>query len=355
MSSVASFEIAYHQCLNASGQATATLPSFVDDKETVVALYKMMTLLRLFDKKAIALQRTGRMGTYSSVLGQEAIGVAIGHVMQPQDLLAPAYREYGAMLQRGVRMRDILFYWGGDERGMDYQGDAREDLPICVPIATQVTQAVGVAYAFKLRGEARVVVCICGDGATSKGDFYEGLNAAALWQLPVLFVVNNNQWAISVPRQQQSHAQTLAQKAIAAGMPGEQVDGNDVLAMTDRCALALEEIRAGAGPRLIEALTYRLCDHTTADDAQRYRDEDEVARHRLAEPIVRLRQWMLQQHQWDDDKEQLLLQSCDEQIEAEVEQYLNTPALAAESMFDYLYQELPAAFHAQQRAVKERT
>jgi len=354
MSSVASFEIAYHQYLDASSQVTAPLPAFVDDKQSVLALYKMMTLLRLFDTKAIALQRTGRMGTYASTLGQEAIGVALGHVMQAQDILAPAYREYGAMLQRGVRMRDILLYWGGDERGMDYQGAAREDLPICVPIASQVPQAVGVAYAIKLRGEARVVVCVCGDGATSKGDFYEGLNAAALWQLPVLFVVNNNQWAISVPRRHQSHAQTLAQKAIAAGMPGEQVDGNDVLAMTDRCSLALQEIRDGAGPRLIEALSYRLCDHTTADDAQRYRNENEVEQQRQAEPIARLQNWMRQRGEWDDEREQQLLQSCSEQIDVEVEEYLNMPALPATSMFDYLYQELPAALRAQQAELKER-
>ena len=189
-----------------------------------------MVLTRVFDKKAIALQRTGKMGTYPSSLGQEAISVAIGSVMQKDDVLFPYYREYGAQFLRGVTMTEIFQYWGGDERGMDYKGP-QKDFPICVPIATHAPHAVGVAYAMKLRKEPRVAVFVCGDGATSKGDFYEAMNAAGLWKLPVVFVVNNNQWAISVRREIQTGCQTIAQKAIAAGFDGEQVDGNDIVAV----------------------------------------------------------------------------------------------------------------------------
>ncbi len=283
---VASFQIRYHQYLNRLGQAVIKLPTFAQDPAVLIQLYRSMLLTRTFDKKAVALQRTGQLGTYASSLGQEAIGVAIGSAMRKEDLLLPSYREYGAMFERGVSMTEILLYWGGDERGMDYQ-IPREDFPICVPVASQSAHAVGVATAFKYHQQPRVAVCILGDGGTSKGDFYEALNLAGAWQLPVLFVVNNNQWAISVPREKQSGAETLAQKAIAGGIHGEQVDGNDVIALKHRIELALDAIRTGGKAVLIEALTYRMCDHTTADSAIRYRPEAEVDPHRAEDPIRR--------------------------------------------------------------------
>ena len=184
----------------------------------LVRLYRQMVLTRLFDQKAVALQRTGRIGTYAPTLGQEAIGVAIGALMQAEDVLVPYYRDTAVQLMRGVKMEEILLYWGGDERGSAFADPAvAEDFPLCVPIATQALHACGVASAFKIRGEHRVAVTTCGDGATSKGDFLEALNVAGAWQLPVVFVVNNNQWAISVPRRIQCGAPTLAQKAIGAG------------------------------------------------------------------------------------------------------------------------------------------
>jgi pyruvate dehydrogenase E1 component alpha subunit len=312
-----------------------------------------MVLTRLFDKKAVALQRTGQLGTYASSLGQEAISVAIGNVMASEDVLLTSYREYGAQLQRGVTMTELLLYWGGDERGMAYQGP-RQDFPICVPVASQVPHAVGVGYAIKLRREPRVAACVFGDGATSKGDFYEAINAAGVWQLPIVFVINNNCWAISVPLETQTHTQTLAQKAIAAGIPGEQIDGNDVIALRDRIAQAIEKARNGGGPCLIEALTYRLCDHTTADDASRYRGQVEVEQRWRFDPIQRLQTYLTQAGAWNEAQETDLQAELTQQVEEAVQKYLNTPPQAPESMFDYLYETLPAALREQRQAAIAR-
>jgi 2-oxoisovalerate dehydrogenase E1 component alpha subunit len=216
---VARFEIPYFRCLTPDGDVIGAPPPIADDHERLRALYREMVRLRAFDQRAVALQRTGQLGTYAPALGQEAVGVAIGAVMRADDVLLPTYREYGAQFMRGVRMEDLLLYWGGDERGMCFTM-AREDFPISVPIATHAPHATGVAYAFKLRRQPRVAVCVIGDGATSKGDFYEALNLAGVWELTVLFVVVNNRWAISVPRSAQSSAATLAQKAFAGGLPG---------------------------------------------------------------------------------------------------------------------------------------
>lgn len=351
--SVAKFEIHYHQYLNHQGKLLHPLPDFARDPEHLIRLYRAMLLTRLFDTKAIALQRTGQLGTYASSLGQEAIGAAAGAAMLPDDVLAPAYRDYAAQFLRGVSMTEILLYWGGDERGMDYQVP-REDFPICVPVASHSAHAVGAAYAFKYRQQARVAVCMLGDGGTSKGDFYEALNLAGAWQLPVLFIINNNQWAISVPRKLQSAAETLAQKAIAAGMPGEQVDGNDVLALYDRVHQALENIRGGAGPQLIEALSYRMCDHTTADDAARYRPADEVKTHEKYDPLMRLKRYLVHQGHWSQTQDDALSATITAEVEAAVKAYLETPPLAPESMFDQLYAELPRALKEQYLVASRR-
>src|SRR5207247_5332372 len=185
-----------------------------------------------------------------------ARSVWLGSAMGREDVLVRSSRDHPAQFLRGVTMTESLLYWGGDERGSGFAGP-RHDFANCVPIATQVCHAVGAAYAFKLRHEPRAAVCLLGDGGTSRGDFYEGLNMAGVWQVPMVLIVNNNQWAISVPRSLQSAAQTLAQKAIAAGIGGRQIDGNDVMAARPAAVEALAKARAGGGPTLIEALTYR--------------------------------------------------------------------------------------------------
>ncbi len=343
---VASFEIHYTQVLNHEGQLVRPLPYFAHEPEALVELYKQMVRVRTFDNKVVALQRTGKMGTYAPNIGQEAIGAAIGQAMKPEDVLLPTYREVAAQFMRGVQMKEVMLYWGGDERGSAFERQPH-DFPIAVPIASQVPHAAGVAYAFKLRKEPRVAVVCLGDGASSKGDFYEALNAAGAWQLPMVFIVTNNHWAISVPRQTQTGAETLAQKGIAAGVPGKQVDGNDVIALRHCISKAIEQARQGGGPSIIEPLTYRMGDHTTADDASRYRSKDELEEYRRFDPVSRMRTYLEAIHLWSADEEQTLLDACSKEVEAEVKAYLDTPPQDPVSMMDYLYAELPAAYQAQ--------
>ncbi len=345
---VATFEIRYTQFLDHEGAVKAPLPELARDPAALVALYRAMVATRIFDRKAIALQRTGQLGTYASGLGQEATFIAVGAAMRPEDVLLPTYRESGTMFARGVTMTELFLYWGGDERGMDYAGP-REDFPVCIPIATHILHAAGVAYAFKLRRQARVAVCMFGDGATSKGDFYEAINLAGVWQLPVVFMACNNEWAISVPRSAQTRAQTLAQKAIAAGFEGEQVDGNDAIAVRHCVGTAIEKARAGGGPSLIEALSYRMGDHTTADDARRYRQASELEEQERYDPIKRLHDFLVTNGHWTAKDEEALLAESTTKVEAAAKEYLATPPQPPASMFDYIYETLPAAF-AEQRA-----
>jgi pyruvate dehydrogenase E1 component alpha subunit len=245
-------------------------------------------------------------------------------------------------------MLEILLYWGGDERGSNY-ALPRHDFPVCITIASHCCHAVGAAYAMKLRREPRVAVCMIGDGASSKGEFYEALNGAGTWRLPVVFVLTNNQWAISVPRKLQSAADTLAQKAVAAGIPGIQVDGNDLVAVRQVALEAIERGRSGGGPTLIEAVTYRLSDHTTADDASRYRDADQVAEAWQREPIGRLRNYLLGVGAWGRNDEEALLRQCADQVQEATQAYLDHAPPPRSQMFDSLYASLPAAL-APQRA-----
>ncbi len=327
--------------------------SLATDQGELIGMYRAMVLTRTFDAKAVALQRTGRIGTFASSLGQEAVAVGIGAAMAAGDVLVPSFREQGAMLLRGVEPAELFLYWGGDERGSDF-ATPRHDFPICVPIGTQAAHATGVALAMQLRADRRVSVCALGDGATSRGDVYESMNYAGVRRLPIVFVVNNNQWAISVPRARQSAAETLAQKAIAAGFPGEQVDGNDVIAVRAVTSEAIERARDGGGPTLVEAITYRLADHTTADDASRYRSDEEVSARWKDEPVARLRDRLVDAGHWGKEQEQQLLEECAAVIEAAVTAYESRAPLAPASMFDHLYAELPASYRAQRSEVVAR-
>ena len=347
---VARFEVNFTRYLDTKGKVVSTpLPRWANDLDVLLPLYRTMVQTRTFDTTALNLQRTGRLGTYASSLGQEAIGTAIASSMWDEDVLVPSYREFSAQLWRGVTMTELFLLWGGDERGSDYQGP-REDFPVSIPVGSHACHATGIAYAFKTRRQKRVAVCCLGDGATSKGDFYESLNAAGAWHLPVIFVVSNNQWAISVPVEKQTAAETLAQKAIAAGVANEQVDGNDVIAVRAVAERAIDEARFGEGPRLIEALTYRLSDHTTADDASRYRDESEVNSQRANDPIKRFRTYLMKAGMWSDQDDQKLQQECRQNVEKAVEQYLTTPKQPSQAMFDYLYAELPDSLQSQREA-----
>src|SRR5437867_443699 len=345
---VARFEVRHRNYLAPDGSIRRPLPAFAADSQLMTGLYRAMVLVRAFDLKAVALQRTGRLGTYAVALGQEAVAVGVASAMRTEDVLVPSYRDTAALIWRGVKMEEILLVWGGDERGHCSSGPAH-DFPSCIPVGSQAPHAAGVAYAFRLRREPRVAVCLFGDGATSKGDLWEAMNFAGVWKLPLVFVANNNQWAISVPLKLQTASQTLAQKAIAAGFCGEQVDGNDVIAVRAATEQAIAAARAGEGPRLIEALTYRLSDHTTADDAARYRPPEEVQARWKEEPIARLRAYLVSQKAWGKAQEEGLAAECQKEIEAAIERYLASSPRAPETMFDHLYAELPRTY-ASQRA-----
>jgi pyruvate dehydrogenase E1 component alpha subunit len=348
---VAHFDVRRRGYLAPDGAALGKLPDFAADIPSLTSLYRAMVLTRTFDLKAVSLQRTGRLGTYAVSLGQEAVSVGVASAMRTEDVLLPSYRDNGTLLWRGVKMEEILLYWGGDERGNLSSGPAH-DFPFCIPVGSQAPHAAGVAYAFKLRREPRVAVCLLGDGGTSKGDVYEAMNFAGVHKLPVVFVVNNNRWAISVPLKLQTASETLAQKAIAAGFPGEQVDGNDVIAVRAAAEQAIAAAREGKGPRLIEAVTYRLGDHTTADDASRYRTADEVQARWKEEPIARLRAYLVGRNGWGKAEEERLSRDCQQRVDAAIERYLATGPRAPETMFDHLFAELPEVYAAQRNELK---
>lgn len=351
MTLAAKFEIEYLQYLAPDGTPNGELPEAARDTARIRELFKQMLFVRVFDGKAVALQRTGKLGTYASCLGHEAAHVGIGASMRTGDAYAPSYREYGTMFMRGVRPREVLLYWGGDERGSDYDrdSDARNDFPFCVPISTQCLHAAGAALAFKLRNEPHLAVSTCGDGGSSKTDFYAALNSAGAYALPLVLCVINNGWAISVPRSAQTGAQTLAQKGLAGGLYCLQVDGNDLFAVLEGMRRACERARSGQGGSVIELITYRLSDHTTADDARRYRDDAEVKAAWQREPLLRLRAWLTAQGLWSEEEESAWKDECAARVDEEVNAYLNTPVQPVEAMFDYLYADPPPEL-LQQRA-----
>ena len=350
LQTTARFEIKRRAYLSPEGTLLGKPPKIATDADLLIRLYRMMVAVRIFDSKAVALQRTGQLGTYASCLGHEATHVGIGAAMAEEDVFFPMYREYGTQIWRGVHMDEILAFWGGDERGNAFR-DQKLDFPWAVPIATQTLHAAGAALAFKLKGQRRVAVTVIGDGGTSQGDFYEALNAAGAFGAPCVFVIANNQWAISVPLRLQTACETLAQKAIAAGIPGEQVDGNDILAVHAAMTEALARAREGGGPSVIEALTYRLSDHTTADDARRYRPAEEVDEARKREPLERFKRFLLAQGFWDETRETALRSECQEAVDDAVRRYLDLGQPGLADLFDYTFAELPESLRAQRDAL----
>jgi pyruvate dehydrogenase E1 component alpha subunit len=322
--------------LDADGRPIGVLPDFARDPARLTELYRFMTRVRVFDRRACALQREGRIGTYPSCLGHEATHVGSAAALAPEDCLVPSYRECGAMLWRGVSMTDVLLYWAGDERG-NRRGGALHDLPWCIPVGTQSLHAAGVAMAFRARGEQRGALTFIGDGATSQGAFYEALNVAGARQLPVVFVVVNNGWALSTSVSSQTAAKTLADKALAAGIPGSRVDGNDVIAVREAVGGAMVRARAGHGASLIEALVSRM--------------GDEHAVHRL-DPLVRLRRYLRRLGAWDDVEETALSAECEHEVDGAVHTCFNLPPQPTDAMFDYLFASVPRHLERQKRRAR---
>lgn len=351
MQTIAEFKVEYLQYLDEHSNVTQPFPSDITH-DKLITLYKQMVLTRLFDNKAVNLQRTGNMGTYPTSTGQEATSIGIGYAMDKNDVFCPYYRDQGASLLRNITMPEILGFWGGDERASNYANNLH-DFPPCVPIANQCLHATGVAFAFQYRNQKQAAVTTIGEGGTSKGDFYEALNVAGCWNLPVIFVVINNQWAISVPRHKQTCAQTIAQKSIAAGFEGLQVDGNDVIAVVTAMNRALHKAYEGKGPTLIEAITYRLGDHTTADDASRYRSKEELEKAWQREPITRLRNYLIAQNAWSLLEDSAWEKSCKLHIEEAVAIYLNQPPQHSTDMIDYLFRHLPESLMEQRNQIED--
>ena len=359
MKTTASFDIGYVQYLDEKAKPANKLPRFAEDPKTLIRLWRDMHFLRELDRRAVALQRIGKMRTYPASLGQEAVGIGAGSALTAKDVLVPYYRGTGTMLMKGVKPHEILLYWGSDERGSDFQDPAcKQDFPIAVPIATQVLHAAGVALAMKLRKQTgRAVLTEIGEGGTSEGEFYEGLNAAGAWNLPLVCVINNNQWAISVPPELQTACKTFAQKGVAAGIESLQADGNDVIAVKDATQRALDKARKGGGPTLIEAVTYRLSDHTTADDATRYHDPKKHEQAWAAEPTKRLSEYLVKLGAVSQKELAEFLEQVKKDVDTEVKIYLdlveNKPQ-PPEAMFDYLFETLPGKFREQREEAIRR-
>jgi pyruvate dehydrogenase E1 component alpha subunit len=312
-------------------------------------LYRAMLLGRRLDERMLRLQRQGRIGTFAPIRGQEAAQLGSVCCLRPTDWLVPSFRETAAMVWRGWPIERLLRFFAGHLEG-GQPGPGQHDLPIAIPIATQLLHAVGLAYAARYQGDSAVVMTFFGDGATSEGDCHEALNFAAVWQVPVVFVCQNNQWAISTPLAKQTRARTLAGKALAYGMPGLQVDGNDVLAVVVAAREAVERARGGGGPTLIECLTYRLGPHTTADDPTRYRTAEEVAAWERKDPLARFETYLRARGLLDEGLEEAI----DREIAAAVARFEAVPPPDPLRMFDHAYAVLPPDLERQRDAMAAR-
>jgi pyruvate dehydrogenase E1 component alpha subunit len=342
------FQVEHLSILDSEGNLDTVLEPALSPEE-LRALHRAMVLGRRLDERMVRLQRQGRVGTFAPIKGQEASQLGSVCTLRPTDWMVPSFRETAAMLWRGWPIEKLLLFFAGYVEGGQPAPDQR-DLPICIPVATQLPHAVGLAYAAQYRGEDAVVMAYFGDGATSEGDFHEALNFAGVWHVPVVFVCQNNQWAISVPLKKQTHSKTIAQKALAYGLPGIQVDGNDVLAVYAAAREAVERARAGDGPTLIECVTYRLGVHTTADDPTKYRSEEEVKMWEQKDPLTRFTAYMKRKGLLEDGLEG----GVDEEIAEAVRRFEATPPPDPLTMFDHLYAELPPHLRAQREELAAR-
>ncbi|MBI5115257.1 pyruvate dehydrogenase (acetyl-transferring) E1 component subunit alpha [Candidatus Poribacteria bacterium] len=308
--------------------------------EELRGFYRWIIFSRVADQKALNLQRQGRMGTYAPVLGQEGIQIGAASAMQPQDWLFPSYRELAASMIRGLPLANIYLYWMGNEEGSRIP-EGVNIFPISVPVGTHPLHAVGAAWASKLRREKIVVVCFFGDGATSEGDFHEALNFAGVFKTPNVFICQNNQYAISVPFSRQSSSPTIAQKAIAYGFDGIRVDGNDIFASYVASKAAIDKARSGGGPTFIEAVTFRLGAHTTADDPRRYRTDAEVEEWRKREPLVRFEKYLREKRIIDDGFAAQVKSEAERAVEETVTQVEAVPSHTPNDVFAYMFSEMP--------------
>ena len=338
-------QIEHIQCLDENGRLDESIvpkgdPSRLTD-EQVLFLYERMIEYRQLDEIAFKLQRSGRMFTYPQNKGQEAAALGSGLAMRKgADFLVPCYRENAALFLHGLDPKYILLHWAGDERGNAIPTDINVS-PIAIPIGTQMLHATGIAWAYKLRAEDRCVITYFGDGATSEGDFHEAMNFATVFNVPCIFFCQNNQWAISVPRDQQMASETVAQKGLAYGAHCVQIDGNDLFASYKVTLEARDRALSGGGVTFIEAVTYRLADHTTADDARRYRAQEEVQSWLAKDPMIRTRKYLESVGLWDDARQLAAQERGEAWTKKVVDEVLNYPAPHRNEIFDSLFADLP--------------
>jgi pyruvate dehydrogenase E1 component alpha subunit len=310
----------------------------LSDQETF-DLYKKMVFIRLADQRALSLQRQGRFGTYAPIWGQEACQVGSAYLLQKGDWIFPAFREIAATLMMGVSLKSFYLYWMGNEIG-SRSPEGINVMPVSVPVGSQTLHAVGAAWAAKIKGDKIVTIAYFGDGATSKGDFHEAMNFAGVFKTPTIFFCQNNQFAISVPRSLQTASKTIAQKAIAYGFDGIQVDGNDLFAVIMATKEAVEKARSGAGPALIEGVTYRFGPHTTADDPTKYRKEEEIEPWKPLDPFVRLRLYLKGRGLWDEEVETRVTEEAQKEIDQTVKEAEAVPTPEVEEIFKYVFAEM---------------
>jgi pyruvate dehydrogenase E1 component alpha subunit len=334
-------EIDYLSILDEKGNLDDDLEPKIPDA-TLLKLHHYMLLGRRFDERMLRLQRQGRIGTFAPISGQEAAHLGAVAPMRASDWMVPAFRENSAEMWRGKTMESVLLYYNGYNEGSFIEQD-RNDLPLCVPVGSQILHAVGIGWSIKYRLQDDVAMVFFGDGATSEGDFHEGLNFAGVYQIPVIFICQNNQWAISIPRSQQTRSLTLAQKAIAYGIKGIQVDGNDILAVYAAAAEAVQRARSGSGATLIECITYRMTVHTTADDPKRYRAEEDVSAWRKRDPIDRYQKYLISKGLLTVKKIEAEEKSIQEKIQSAVEQAEERMKSLGDplNMFDHAYADMP--------------
>jgi len=334
--------VEYLSILDENGKLDKKLEPDISE-DVLLRLHRTMLLGRRFDERLLNLQRQGRIGTFPPIKGQEAAQLGVIAHLRPGDWMVPAFRETAAEIWRGRSLESIIIYNNGYSEGVDIPED-RNDMPISVPVGSQIPHAVGLGWAAKYRNKDDVAMTFFGDGATSQGDFHEGLNFAAVFQVPVVFVCQNNHWAISIPLSKQTRSKTLAQKAVAYGMPGIQVDGNDILAVYVAAHEAVERARSGGGPTLIECVTYRLMMHTTADDPKRYRTDEEVEQWIRRDPLIRFEKYLTDNGWLSEEKRKQVESEILEQIQAAVDaaekqmKALGNPL----EMFDHAYANIPA-------------
>ncbi len=331
------FEVPYLQILDELGKFDEkNAPKISDD--VLKKMYEYMVITRTFDSKALKLQRQGRLGTYAPMRGQEASQIGTAFALEKDDWIFPAFRENGVFMIKGVSAEMLLRYWAGDERGMQIP-EKINILPVSITVGAHLPHAVGAAMAFKYNKQKNVSVAYFGDGATSEGDFHTAMNFAGVFKVPCIFVCVNNQWAISTPIKEQTASKTIAQKALAYGFPGIQVDGNDVFAVYKAMSEAVSRARKGDGPTLIECFTYRLADHTTSDDAKRYRSENEVVEWEKKDPLPRFENYLLQEKIINPALIGKIKSESEAQIERAVSNAENAKPQTPVEMFDYMYKD----------------